>query len=66
MGEKWLSYEGTLVCDSKEGYGKLILSNGEYYAGNFEGDRVSGEGVFVSKDKSIKGIWKDSRLVKIL
>ena len=29
MGEQWMSYEGTLVCDSKEGFGKLVLSNGE-------------------------------------
>lgn len=66
MGEQWMSYEGTLVCDSKEGFGKLVLSNGEYYEGNFEGDRVSGEGTFYGKNKTVKGVWKDSRLVKIV
>jgi hypothetical protein len=27
LGERWKRYEGELICDSKEGKGKLVLSN---------------------------------------
>lgn len=65
--EKWKFYEGTLVCDSKEGFGKLVLSNNEYYEGNFQGDRVSGEGKFVNMfGETVHGIWEDSKLIKVL
>lgn len=49
LDEKWKYYEGDLVCDSKEGEGKLVLSNDEYYEGQFRNDKVDGRGKFVTK-----------------
>ena len=63
LDEQWKYYEGSLVSDSKEGYGKIVLGNGEYYEGNFSGDRLNGEGQFTRKDgEVIHGIWKESIL----
>ena len=38
-----------MVSDSKEGYGKIVLGNGEFYEGYFSGDRLNGEGKFVRR-----------------
>ena len=55
------------MSDSKEGIGKLVLSNGEFYEGEFENDRINGKGRFVGGDgQVVKGVWKDNRLMQIL
>lgn len=43
-----------------------MLSNDEYYEGNFQGDRLHGEGKFVNMyGETIRGVWNESRLIKI-
>ena len=42
MDEEWVSYQGDLKKDSKEGLGILMLSNGEIYEGEFSNDTVHG------------------------
>ena len=67
LDEQWQYYEGSLVSDSKEGFGKIVLGNGEHYEGYFSSDRLNGEGKFTRKDgEVIQGIWKDSVLEKVL
>lgn len=43
--EYWIKYEGEFCMDNKHGKGKLYLSNGEIFEGNFKEDMVDGEGV---------------------
>ena len=50
LDEQWQHYEGSLVSDSKEGFGKIVLGNGEQYEGYFSSDRLNGEGKFTRKD----------------
>lgn len=38
----WTKYEGEFSKDDKQGKGKLYLTNGEYYEGEFQNDLVSG------------------------
>jgi hypothetical protein len=40
---------GNFDCDNKSGEGKLILSNGEEFHGNFNNDFVNGKGVFLTQ-----------------
>ena len=56
-----------LARDTKEGRGKIQLSNGETFEGDFQSDRIQGCGKFTKLDGVvIEGIWRDSRLVKVL
>jgi hypothetical protein len=56
-----------LVSDTKEGRGKIKLSNGEIFEGDFHNDRIQGFGKFYTiNSEVIKGIWRDSRLIKML
>lgn len=58
---------GDLVHDIKQGYGKIILSNGEVFEGQFKDDKVHGRGIFKKLDgKVIKGLWKKCKLVNEL
>jgi hypothetical protein len=64
VDEYWTKYEGRFVEDNKEGHGKLYLTNGEVFVGNFEGDEVNGEGCFYRRDKTVfKGRWKNNQLL---
>jgi hypothetical protein len=38
----WVRYEGEFCEDSKEGFGKLFLTNGETIEGHFEHDFIHG------------------------
>lgn len=49
----------------KQGRGKLMLTNGEYYVGNFSEDMIDGNGKFFSKNGVIKGVWEANQLIKI-
>ena len=63
----WVYYEGMLVSDTKEGRGKIQLSNGETFEGDFQNDRIQGFGKFYNIDKkTLEGIWRESKLIKIL
>jgi len=58
---------GNLVNDTKEGFGRLKLSNGELFEGEFRKDRIEGNGKFYTASGDIIcGLWKDSKLVKVL
>lgn len=67
LEDYWEYYEGMLVHDSKQGRGKIKLSNDEVFEGDFHNDRIQGFGKFHTKDgKTIEGIWRESRLVKVI
>ena len=67
LDEKWKYYDGTLVSDSKEGFGKLVLSNGECYEGQFENDKVHGSGKFTTfSGEVINGVWRNNKLERIV
>lgn len=52
--------------DAKEGVGRLTLTNGEIYEGEFYRDMIHGEGVFTKVNGStIRGVWNESLLKKI-
>ncbi len=45
--------------DNKDGFGALLFSNGEKFVGNFENDKIHGNGTFYSKNQQvIQGTWK--------
>ena len=55
----WIKYEGAFSEDSKNGEGKLYLSNGEIFEGHFREDMVWGDGVLNRRDGTkIKGSWR--------
>ena len=64
IDEFWKRYEGYFRNDSKEGFGKLFFTNGEYFEGNFKDDIIEGNGTFKSRDGTIiKGKWVDNKLI---
>lgn len=42
----WTNYEGEFKCGLMNGYGTLVLSNGERLVGNFINDKVNGQATF--------------------
>lgn len=67
LEDYWEYYEGMLVRDTKEGRGKIKLSNGEFFEGDFHNDRIQGFGKFTTREnKVIEGIWRESKLIKII
>ena len=42
LGDKWIFYEGKFKNDSKHGKGKIKLTNGEIFEGNFIYDTMEG------------------------
>ena len=62
-----LLIKGNLVTDTKEGLGKLKLSNGEIFEGEFRHDMIEGKGKFFTvSGEIISGIWKESKLLTLL
>lgn len=44
-----------------------MLTNGEWFEGDFHNDRIQGFGKFFMLDGTvIEGIWKDSKLIKVI
>lgn len=67
LGDSWQYYEGMLMKDTKEGRGKIKLSNSELFEGDFHHDRIQGFGKFHTLDgKLIEGIWREARLIKVI
>ena len=65
IGDFWIKYEGYFLDDNKEGKGKLVLSNGEWFNGQFSEDKVHGDGEFFRKDGvRILGRWHRNKMVK--
>ena len=53
--------------DTKEGRGKINLTNGEVFEGDFHNDRIQGFGKFYTiEGRVIEGIWRESKLIKII
>lgn len=46
LEDYWEYYEGMLMKDTKEGRGKIKLSNGEEFEGDFSKDRIQGFGKY--------------------
>jgi hypothetical protein len=66
VDEYWVKYEGQFQEDSKNGVGKLFLSNGEIFEGAFKEDMVWGEGCLIRKDGSrVRGVWRENKLIKL-
>lgn len=67
LDDYWEFYEGMLANDTKEGRGRIQLTNKQIFQGDFHADRIQGFGKFLRRDGNIvEGIWRDSRLIKIL
>ena len=66
IDDEWVKYEGDLQHDAKEGHGRLYLTNGEAYEGQFSKDMVHGEGTFFSGKTQKRGIWEFGKLKKLL
>ena len=67
LEDYWEYYEGMLSHDTKEGRGRIKLSNGEVFEGDFHNDRIQGFGKFSSIDgNTIEGIWRESVLIKTI
>ena len=59
LDQEWISYEGGLVNDKKEGWGTLTLSNGERFEGQFKNDMIEGKGTYYQMNGStFNGIWQ--------
>ena len=48
------SYEGEMVNDKKEGNGRLVFKNGNFYVGQFKKNKYNGKGIFYYKRNAIK------------
>ena len=57
-------YSGDFADDMKIGYGKLVFSNGDFYAGQFALNQPHGKGHFVGREESFHGVWREGKLVK--
>mgnify|MGYP000906212742 FL=1 len=61
----WLKFEGSFDSGKKRGFGTLLLSNGDVFAGNFVNDVVHGKGSYVMKHgKTYVGSWQRNQLVE--
>jgi hypothetical protein len=61
-----MAYSGSLVTDTKEGFGKLRLSNGEVFEGEFKYDKIDGKGRFYTLGGGVvSGLWKENKLVSL-
>ena len=44
-----------------EGRGRLIMSNGDYYEGEFQKDKIYGHGKYVSQNEIYIGYWDNGK-----
>lgn len=60
-------YDGNFVGGLKHGYGKLYNNNGKIlYSGSFFADTISGRGILYLKKQSLKCIYSNNLLIKII
>lgn len=53
--------------DTKQGRGRIKLSNGEVFEGDFHEDKIQGFGKFHTlQGKTLEGIWRESKLIKVI
>ena len=56
------SYEGNLINNKREGYGRFILNDGTIYEGEFSGDKLNGKGKMVWKNGGLyEGDYLDGK-----
>ena len=48
------SYEGEMVNGKKEGNGRLVFKNGNFYVGQFKNNKYNGKGIFYYRPNAIK------------
>jgi hypothetical protein len=53
------------VEDLKQGVGKLVLSNDEYFEGSFYEDMIDGRGKFVGRKGVVRGTWEANKLIQM-
>ena len=46
LGSAWIRYEGGFLKGKKNGFGKLLISNGDIFVGHFVNDTVHGSGSY--------------------
>ena len=58
---------GSFEMDYRSGHGKLILTNGQTFEGQFADDCLNGHGKFTTRNgEVIEGIWQDNLLIKLI
>ncbi|KAL4467018.1 hypothetical protein ABPG74_010615 [Tetrahymena malaccensis] len=63
LSQYWESYEGEFYEGKLDGFGTLMLTNGEKLVGNFKKGRICGKGTFYcNKGPAVTGNWEDNRL----
>ena len=56
-------YDGDFLDGKKNGFGKYIWGKERYYEGYWENDKQNGSGIYYDKNKVIKGIWVDGKIM---
>ncbi|EAR97020.1 kinase domain protein (macronuclear) [Tetrahymena thermophila SB210] len=65
LSQYWESYEGEFYEGKLDGFGTLMLTNGEKLVGNFKKGRICGKGTFYcNKGPAVTGNWEDNRLLE--
>lgn len=65
VGDFWLKYEGDFIQGKKQGFGCLLLSNGEKFEGGFYNDLPDGKGKFTkSNGYVLEAKWKAGKLIR--
>lgn len=62
----WEFYEGSFANGRREGIGKLVLTDGRIYEGEFKKGLAHGYGILRYFEKSVAGRWKENILVQFL
>lgn len=56
-------YVGEMKNSMRNGYGELKFQNGSEYKGMWKNDVMHGEGEYITKDETNKGIYNNGILV---
>ena len=59
---QWTKYEGEFTNGYFNGKGKLYLSNGDIFYGQFAEGSISGNGLVKNQSKTIVGKWERNEL----
>ena len=56
-------YEGEFLEGKKCGLGKYVWEKERYFDGRWKNDKQNGYGIYHDKDKEIKGLWIDGKII---
>ena len=60
------SYQGYWINDKKDGFGKMILSNGDIYEGMWKGNLMDGKGnYYFNNGDKLQSIWIKGKYLNI-